>query len=79
MNASMVDLRYKTRQILKALDRREGVNLLYRGKLKGRIIPAGTAAGGDIRRHPFFGMLAGEKKPVWKVMRDLRGVRYRDL
>lgn len=79
MNASIVDLRYRTRKILDALARRERVNLLYRGKLTGRIVPVKPSASFDAARHPFFGMHAGERKPVREVMRELRGGRYRAL
>jgi len=34
MNASILDLRYKTRDILAALDNREPVTILYHGKTK---------------------------------------------
>ena len=34
MNATIVDLRYKTKKILEALDRRETVTLTYHGKVK---------------------------------------------
>ena len=39
MKASVVDLRYKMNDILKALDRNETVSVLYHGKMKGVIIP----------------------------------------
>ena len=79
MNATMVDLRYKSKRILEALARGEQVNLLYRGRLKAHIVPAAQADPVAFANHPFFGSRAGEKKPVWKVMRDLRGGRYRAL
>jgi hypothetical protein len=40
MKASIVDLRYKTTDILKALDRNESGTVLYHGKVKGIIKPA---------------------------------------
>lgn len=39
MNASVVDLRYKTREVLRALDRQESVNIFFHGKLKGVLVP----------------------------------------
>ncbi len=39
MEASIVDLRYKMNDVLKALERNEKVTILYRGKPKGLIIP----------------------------------------
>ncbi len=79
MNASIVDLRYKTKQILEALERRETVAVLYRGKLKARIVPASTTAPKRVRETAFFGMHSGEKKSVLEVMETLRGGRHRDL
>lgn len=79
MNASMVDLRYRTKEILQALARGEQVNLLHRGTLKGHIVPATRSGTFQVSRHPLFGMYAGEKKPVWKVVHDLRRGRYRAL
>ena len=43
MEASVVDLRYKMKDVLEALERRETVRILYHGKLKGTIIPASGA------------------------------------
>jgi hypothetical protein len=39
MKATVVDLRYKMNDVLKALDRNEKVTVLYRGKVKGVLIP----------------------------------------
>lgn len=39
MKASIVDLRYKMNDVLKALDRNEQVTILYHGKIKGVIMP----------------------------------------
>jgi antitoxin (DNA-binding transcriptional repressor) of toxin-antitoxin stability system len=39
MKATVVDLRRRTAEIIKALDRNECVTILYRGKPKGIIYP----------------------------------------
>ncbi len=39
MKATVVDLRYKINDVLKALARNEKVTVLYHGKVKGVIIP----------------------------------------
>lgn len=76
MNASILDLRYKTSDILAALDKREHVTILYHGKPKGTIIPLEeTAPVGKVCGHPFFGMYAGEAETVESVMDRLRGSR----
>ena len=41
MNATFVDLRYKTAEILAALDKREHVTILYHGKPRATIVPLG--------------------------------------
>jgi len=76
MKASIVDLRYKTKEVLKALERNEEVSILYRGKLRGRILPARSeTAGRSIKDHPFFGSLC-DGASVADVMQSLRGGRY---
>lgn len=80
MKASVVDLRYKMNDVLKALDRNEEVTVLYRGKVKGILIPSGKKLHMKITDHPFFGMSAdvGEKS-VQDEIDDLRGPRYNDI
>jgi hypothetical protein len=80
MKATVVDLRYKMNDILKALDRNEEVTVLYHGKVKGIIIPAGQEKYKDMANHPFFGMLCGKtEKSVRATIDKLRKVRYDDI
>ena len=77
MKASVLDMRYRMSEVLKALDRRERVSLLYHGKIKAEIVPV---AGGKVVKtmdHPFFGMSSKEAESVGIVMDMLRGGRYR--
>ena len=78
MKASVVDIRYKMNDILKALDRNEDVELLYRGKPKGVLTATRPAASGRVVDHPFFNM-APSLGTVEEEMIQLRGGRYRDL
>jgi antitoxin (DNA-binding transcriptional repressor) of toxin-antitoxin stability system len=39
MNATIVDLRYKMKHVLRAIDRGETVTVLYRGKERAKLIP----------------------------------------
>jgi hypothetical protein len=78
MKASVVDLRYRMNEVLKALDRNEEVEILYHGKPKGILKPYITPSATSVREHPFFNMRKG-KKSVRKEMEDLRGGRHRDL
>lgn len=79
MKASIVDLRYKMKEVLKALDRKEKVEILYHGKVKGTIFPRMNDANKKVKDHPFFGMCKTHKKPVSREMEDLRGSRYNDI
>ena len=77
MEASIVDLRYKMNEVLRALDRNEKITVLYRGKVKGFILPAKSKVQKKIKNHPFFGMSKFEsKKTVLKELDELRKVRY---
>lgn len=77
MKASIVDLRYKTNEILKALDRNESVSILYHGKLKGVIKPLKESSKIKITDHPFFSMNSdNSKESVLKELENLRKSRY---
>jgi len=79
MKATVVDLRYKMNEVLKALDRREKVTLLYHGKVKGVIMPAGDQGSMDVEEHPFFNMATGDNRSVAKQMDELRRPRFNDI
>ncbi len=80
MKASVVDLRYKMNDVLKALDRNEKVTVLYRGKVKGILIPAEKKSHMKITDHPFFGMSSQVTgKSVLDEIDDLRESRYNDI
>jgi prevent-host-death family protein len=67
MKATILDLRYRMKDVLKAVERGETVTVLYRGKEKACILPAAgkpTAASLD----------AGEAFGLWKDREDLRDV-----
>jgi antitoxin (DNA-binding transcriptional repressor) of toxin-antitoxin stability system len=78
MKASVVDLRYRMNEILKAIDRNEEVTILYHGKVKGVIKPKISGGRRRISDHPFFNMYPS-KKAAHEVMADLRGDRYRAI
>ena len=75
MDASIIDLRYNMKSVLKALDRNEVVNVLFHGKIKGTIIPKDTKKNLKVEDHPFFNMTKSDK-PVNDIMDELRGSRY---
>ena len=80
MKASIVDLRYKMNDVLKALDRNEKVTVLYHGKVKGTLVPAHEKKKKKIADHPFFGMYSSKrKKSVLGIVDELRKQRYDDI
>ena len=79
MKATVLDLRYKMKEVLKALDRREKVTLLYHGKIKGMIIPSGKGTELAVEDHPFFNMAQKEAKSIKEQMDELRGSRFNDI
>ena len=78
MKATIVDLRYRMSDVLKALDRNEPVQILYHGKTKGTLRADVSSTARSVREHPFFHMRAG-RKSVAAEMDALRGGRFRAL
>ena len=76
MKASIVDLRYKTNDILKALDRNESVTVLYHGKIKGIIKPARKKSTSKVKDHPLFAMYKNSEQSVLEELENLRKPRY---
>jgi len=72
MKASIVDLRYKTKEVLKALERNESVTVLYHGKAKGIITPFRDKSVAKVKDHAFFGM---HRKPERTVLDELENLR----
>ncbi len=79
MKASVVDLRYRMAEVLNALDKRELVQILSHGKLKGVIHPPDQPQAVRAAEHAFFGMCKDHTEPVDRVMDRLRGGRYSAL
>ena len=79
MKATIVQLRYRMKDVLRALDRNESVQVLHRGKLKGTIVPVKRKKKHISEDHPTFGMWSDEPRSVDEVMADLRKSRYDDI
>jgi len=77
MQATIADLRYKMKEVLKALDRNEPVTIVYHGKEKGVIIPSTTCKEKYFKSadHPFFGSACSDDHNVAAKMEKLRGRR----
>ncbi|HAK96798.1 MAG TPA: hypothetical protein DCM87_17850 [Planctomycetes bacterium] len=78
MEASIVDLRYRMKDVLRAIDRNEEVRILYHGKVKAKMRAAGRARAMKVAQHPFFKMRASSGT-VEEEMDGLRGDRHRAL
>lgn len=81
MEASIVDLRYRMKDVLRAIDRGETVTVMYRGKEKARLVPSGKTAGPTLvnpRDHPACGMWKDREDMADPVayIRKLRQPRY---
>ena len=78
MQATVVDLRYRMNDILKALARNESVEILYHGKARGVLRSQSGSVSMKVKDHPFFNM-GKSSVSVDEEMARLRGGRYRDL
>jgi hypothetical protein len=56
MKATILDLRYRMNDVLKAIERNEKVSISYHGKEKGVIISGAGRSAGKVTQHPFFNM-----------------------
>jgi antitoxin (DNA-binding transcriptional repressor) of toxin-antitoxin stability system len=66
MNATIVDLRYNMKNVLRAIDRGETVTVLYRGKERAKltpITPAPSSSAPKTKDQPLFGL--------WKDREDM--------
>ncbi len=78
MKAAIIDLRYRMKDVLRALDRREKVGIFYHGQLKGFITAAAVESAKRVIEHPFFA-LKQDGKTVEQEMESLRGSRQGGL
>ena len=83
MKASILDLRRRPGEILRALEQNEPVIILYRGKKKGVLYPAASQQKkkGSVKEHPAFGIWKNRRDlaQVERVVRGLRKERFNAL
>ncbi len=84
MRASFVDLRRKSAEIIRALQRNEPVTVLYRGKPAAVMQPIGRETArvpAKAADHPAFGLWADREDlaDVVAYVRKLRKGRFNDL
>jgi antitoxin (DNA-binding transcriptional repressor) of toxin-antitoxin stability system len=76
MRASVVDLRYRMKNVLEAINRNEAVTILYHGKEKAVLTPIDRPVDQKVSDHPFFAMTKEAEETVEETMKRLRGGRY---
>jgi hypothetical protein len=81
MKATVLDLRYRMNDVLKALRRNEKVKVYYHGRMEGTIVPSHTQQKKPllVKDHPIFGMYQKDSRSVNEVMNHLRKPRYENL
>jgi antitoxin (DNA-binding transcriptional repressor) of toxin-antitoxin stability system len=82
MEATILDLRYRMKDVLRAIDRGESVTVLYRGKKKARLIPVGKGRKpAKASAHPACGIWAdrNEMADPAAYVRNIRRPRFADL
>ncbi|MGR3178816.1 MAG: type II toxin-antitoxin system Phd/YefM family antitoxin [Candidatus Anammoxibacter sp.] len=83
MKASILDLRRKTSEVIRALDRNESVTIYYRGKKKGILVPMENTSmkANPSKGHSAFGIWKDRSnmKDVNRFVRNLREGRISDI
>lgn len=80
MNATLVDLRYRTKDIMRAIERNETVKIYAHGKLKAEMTPVRSApekkARVSLLDDPYVGSQKDDPEPVQDKVRRLRTRRF---
>jgi len=81
MKATTLDLRYRTKDVLKAVERGETITVLYRGQAKAQIVPLSTSKVTELRVGEAFGLWKDRKDmgDATAYVMKLRKTRFRDL
>ncbi len=82
MKASILDLRRRMKDVLRALERNESVTVLYRGRRKAMLLPAREAGkrSQSAREHAAFGLWKDRtESDVPALVRRLREGRVHGL
>jgi prevent-host-death family protein len=81
MKATTLDLRYRTKDVLNAVERGETITVLYRGKAKAKIVPLSEGKTTSLRTCEAFGLWKDRKdmSDVSAYVAKLRKTRFSDL
>ena len=72
MRATVLDLRYRMKEELRAHEKGERVSVYCHGRLKGTIIPTSVVSTLRVKDHPSFGMALAESQSVSEQMDEFR-------
>ena len=77
MKASVMDLRYRTKDVLRALEANEEIIITHRGAEKGKIVALAALGSSlvSISGHPAVGMWSDNPEPVPDMIARLRSPR----
>lgn len=77
MKASVMDLRYKTKEVLRALEANEEILVTHRGTTKAKIVPISGPTSGKsmIANHPAVGMWKDVNESVPGMITRIRSPR----
>jgi antitoxin (DNA-binding transcriptional repressor) of toxin-antitoxin stability system len=77
MKASVMDLRYRTKDVLRALEANEEIILTHRGAEKGKIVALAAPDSSlmSISEHPAVGMWSDNPESVPEMIARLRSPR----
>jgi prevent-host-death family protein len=69
MKATILDLRYRMKDVLEAVDRGETVTVFHRGKAKARLVPIETKpARSKLRADEAFGLWKDRADQFWSIV-----------
>lgn len=78
MQASILDLRYKMRDVLAGLDRGETIVVTHQGKRRAKLVPIRESKTLSVKEHPYFGSRSDTENSasVAEYMKQLRKSRH---
>jgi hypothetical protein len=76
MKVTTLDVKFKTSEVLKALDKRTRVKLARQSLNKGTIYPESSKQAMKVEDHPFFGMNSRFDRSIARQIKNLRESRF---
>lgn len=78
MKATAKDLRFRSKELLRAVERGSEVTITYRGKPRARLVPVSKPTRRRFEQSPAFGLWKGHRavRDVQKYVDKVRRSRY---